>query len=215
MWVIALVACLLGAPEADPWAAPQLPDSLPGTPKALSAKTLVDAGEDGILGVLVQGASLLTWELETGKRRLAARLPAEKWHTLSIGPRTAGESERAVIAADRRIVLVHLRTGRLIGDWKVPSSERATRAIAWSADGTRVGLLGWELPGLIADAGTPVLWVDAETGTVVSQLRMPEMAEGLLGMAALADGRSVALGTPRRIVILGPGPDDARRGDGD
>jgi|GEM_PF-3309484 len=205
MWALALVACLLAVPEVD-W--------LPGAPKPLSATSLVDAGEDGVLGVSVQGTSLVTWDLETGKRKLAARLPAETWHTLSVAPRTAGESERAVVAAERRIVLVHLRTGRLIGDWKVPPAV-ALRDIAWAPDGTRLGLVGWELPGLrteglIADRGTPVLWVDAETGTVVSQLRMPEMAEAINGMASLADGRSVALGTPKRIVVLGPGPNDAR-----
>jgi len=188
-------------------------ETLPGTPKALGATTLVAAGEDGVLGVLVQGASLVTWDLESGKRKLAARLPAERWHTLSLGPRTSGESERVVVAADDRIVLVHLRTGRLIGDWKVPHMHLAARDIAWSHDGTRVGLIGWELPGLLSqsnDVGSPVLWVDAETGTVVSQLRLPEMAEQVQGMTALGDGRSVAIGTPKRVIVLGPGVSDAR-----
>lgn len=201
MFALALVACLLGAPEVE---------TLPGTPKPLGATTLVGAGEDGALGVLVQGASLVIWDLETGKRKLAARLPSERWHTLSVAPRTGGESERAVVAADGRIVLVHLRTGRLISDWKVPRTHVDARDIAWSHDGTRVGLIGWELPGLIAETGMPVLWIEAETGAVVSQLRLPEMSEPIQGLTALSDGRSVAIGTPKRVVVLGPGVADAR-----
>jgi hypothetical protein len=68
--------------------------------------------------------------------------------------------------------------------------------------------VGFELPGLIADAGYPVVWVDAETGTVVSQLRLLDAPE-LSGVAALPEG-SLALGTPRRLILLGPGPSDAR-----
>jgi len=199
----ALAALSLGA-EATPLA------WLPAPPRPLGAHALIAAGEDGASGVLAQGTSLLVWDLRTGRRRLAGRLPNHRWHTLSLAPLTEGESERALVAADRHLVLVHLRTGRLIASWAVPRPSHG-RGIAWSPDGARVALVGWELPGLDPSLGrgVPVLWVDAETGTVVSQLRLPEPIE-LNGVAALGDGRALAIGTPRRLIVLGPGPRDAR-----
>lgn len=205
-WAAALgIAALVAAPE---------PRWLPGPPRAIGGRTLVDIGEDGRLGVLVDGVELVTWDLESGKRKLTAKLPRERWHALVVAPRTDGEAERALILASRRVVLVHLRTGRLIADWPVAMAPAApdgvlARTVAWSQRGERVALAGWELPDLaLAGDGTPVVWVDAETGTVVSRLRLPDKA-ALQGIGALADG-ALALGTLRRIIVLGPGPSDAR-----
>ncbi len=185
---------------------------LPGPPKAIGASGLVDVSEDGNVGVTASGASLVSWDIASGKKKLAARLPDERWHTVSVAPNTDGEAERAFVASDRRAVLVHLRTGRLIANWPVSAPKgNVVRAAAWSHDGRRLALLGWEVPGLRAtgETGAPVLWVDAETGTVVSQLRLPDIAEGVHGLTTLDDGR-VVLGTPKRLVLLGPGPNDAR-----
>ncbi len=185
---------------------------LPGPPKAIGTSTLVDVSEAGDVGVTASGASLVSWDIGSGKKKLAARLPDEKWHTLSVAPDTDGEAERAFVASDRRAVLVHLRTGRLIANWPVGAPRgNVVRAAAWSHDGRRLALLGWEVPGLrvTGETGAPVLWVDAETGTVTSQLRLPDIAEGVHGLTTLNDGR-VVLGTPKRLVLLGPGPSDAR-----
>lgn len=205
-----MLSALVGALTFALGAGPTALDWLPAPPRALSGHTLVAAGEDGATGVLVQGAQLVVWDLRTGRRRLASRLPNHRWHTLALAPLTEGESERAIVAAERHVALVHLRTGRLIASWTVPKSSHA-RGIAWSPDGARVALVGWELPGLDPSLGDgmPVLWVDAETGTVVSQLRLPEPTT-LTGVASLGDGRSLAIGAPQRLIVLGPGPKDAR-----
>lgn len=178
----------------------------PGAPRPIGPSTLVALGEDARLGVLVEGTTLVTWAVDDGRKRTVARLPKARWTGLHLAPRTDGETERAIVTADGRALLVHLRTGRVIADWTTPFV--LGRVVSWAPDGTRVALVGWELPGLLPGSGLPVLWVDAETGTVVSQLRLPDGIT-LRGATAI-DGRRVAVGTDKRVVVLGPGPADAK-----
>lgn len=201
MWALAMMAGLIAAPT---------PEWLPPPPVRPTPSTLVSASEDGGLGVLVQGHRILTWDLVTGRRKLTRRLPRARWRRLLVAPRTDGEAERALVLADGRVTLVHLGSGRHIGDWRVPVADRDAPLppSAWAVDGGRVALAGWELPGLIPGQTTPVVWIDAETGAVVSELRLPERTP-MLGMAALPDGSAV-IATDRHLVLLGPGPRDAR-----
>ena len=178
----------------------------PGPPRPIGPTTLVALGEDARLGVLVDGATLVTWAVDDGKKRITARLPKARWTGLHLAPRTDGETERAIVTADGRAALVHLRTGRVIADWTTPFV--LGRVVSWAPDGTRVALVGWEVPGLLPGSGLPVLWVDAETGTVVSQLRLPD-GVSIRGATAI-DQRRIAVGVDKRVVVLGPGPNDAK-----
>lgn len=200
MWPLLLVLAALGAG----------PESLPGPPRGVPREALLAIGEDGRDGVAL-GRELWVWDLGTGKKRISAKLPAEKWQSISLAPRTDGEVERALLVAPRRLLVVHLRTGRAIADWRV--SGDGQRFAFWSPDGRKIGLVGWDLPALRTPPRRadeiPVLIIDAEVGSVVSELRLP-VAATLSGATFLRDSRTIVVGVGSRLVVLGPGPSDAR-----
>lgn len=200
MWPLLIALAALGAG----------PESLPGPPRGVSREALIAIGEDGRDAVAV-GRDLLVWDLTTGKKRISAKLPAEKWQSVALAPHTDGEVERALLVATRRLMIVHLRTGRAIAEWRVTTD--AQRYAFWSPDGRKVGLVGWDIPALRTTPRgrdeVPVLIIDAEVGSVISELRLP-VAATLTGATFLRDSRTIVVGVGARLVVLGPGPNDAR-----
>jgi hypothetical protein len=218
--VLALLLCASWTPWSAPTASarPSWEDGLTWFPRAQRVTEplpLVGVGEDLRAVYRVSGRTLSVHTLATGKvKRLA--LPGRHWTSLHLAPPTDGEVERAALIAREggrgRLVLVHLRTGRVIGDWtgavQIPAGDRET-TIHWSPDGLRLVAVGWPLDGLEVPGELAVRQVESSLGAIVAKTDVPELLP-VSSAALLGDGRTLALEAGKRIVLLGPGPIDAR-----
>ena len=176
---------------------------------------LVGVGDDLRNLYRVAGRTLHIAPLEGGKTRRVA-LPSGRWTSLHLAPPTDGEVERAVLVArdgmKGRVALVHLRTGRVIGDWsgpvQVPLGDGES-SIHWAPDGLRFFAVGWPLEGPGVPGELALRQVESSLGSIVARIDVGDLLP-VARAALMADGRTVALMTERRLVFLGPGPIDAR-----
>ena len=231
----ALAALLLMSSFASPALADPFGSALdwrPGPPRWTEPLTLIELGQDGRTLMRVRGARLEGFSLTASRSPKPLTLPRASWTSVHLSPPTDGEVERAVLVArgkgqaPSRLVLIHLRTGRVMSDWTeritVPLGEGhagdSTRAtpvettVHWAPDGRRFVAVGWTL-GQPALAGElPIRWVESTLGSVVSRIDVPDLGSfgGVTRSVVLGDGRTLVLGTPSRLVVLGPGPIDAR-----
>lgn len=201
---------------------------------------LIGLGADGRSLVRVRGGRLESVPLAGQKAARPITLPRAAWTSLHLAPVTDGEVERALLVArarpgqPSRLLLVHLRTGRVIADWKDEVALGRDHdhdhepTILWAPDGRRFATIGWSLGHGAAPDELAVRWVDAGLGAVLARVEVPGLlaspSQGAAGKgealqltsgaaaraAVLGDGRSLVLEVGPRLVVLGPGPIDAR-----
>lgn len=177
---------------------------------------LIGVGEDFRAVYQLSGRTLSIHPLESGKvRRLV--VPRARWTSLHLSPPTDGEIERAALVAREgadkgRLVLVHLRTGRIIGDWsssvQLPVTPQES-TIHWSPDGQRLIAVGWPLDGPSVFGELAVRQVESSLGAIVGRTDVGDIVP-VDSAFLLGDGRTLALLAGPRVVLLGPGPIDAR-----
>jgi hypothetical protein len=218
------------ARAADPFGSAL--DWRPGPPRWTEPLTLLELGQDGRAIFRVRGARLEGFSLTAARSPTPLTLPRAAWTSVHLSPPTDGEVERVVLVArgkgeaPSRLVLIHLRTGRVMGDWTdrvmVPLGEGhagdSARAppvettVHWAPDGRRFVAVGWTLGVPALPGELPIRWVESTLGSVVSRIDVPDLGSfgGVTRAVVLGDGRTLVLGTPSRLVVLGPGPIDAR-----
>ncbi len=215
---------------ADPFGAAL--DWRPGPPRWTEPLTLIELGQDGRTIFRLRGPRLEGFSLTAARSPKPLTLPRAAWTSVHLSPPTDGEVERMVLVArgkgqaPSRLVLIHLRTGRVMSDWTdyvmVPVGEshagdsaRATpveTTVHWAPDGRRFVAVGWTLGVPALPGELPIRWVESTLGSVVSRIDVPDLGSfgGVTRAVVLGDGRTLVLGTPSRLVVLGPGPIDAR-----
>lgn len=176
---------------------------------------LVGVGDDLRNLYRVAGKTLHIAPLDGGRARRVA-LPSARWTSLHLAPPTDGEVERCVLVArdgsKGRVALIHLRTGRVIGDWSGPAQVPlgdGESSIHWAPDGLRFFAIGWPLDGPGVQGELALRQVESSLGSIVAKIDVADLLP-VTRAALMADGRTVALMTERRLVFLGPGPIDAR-----
>lgn len=176
---------------------------------------LVGVGDDLRNLYRVAGRTLHIAPLDGGRARRVS-LPSARWTSLHLAPPTDGEVERCVLVArdgaKGRVALIHLRTGRIIGDWSGPAQVplgEGESSIHWAPDGQRFFAVGWPLEGPGVHGELALRQVESSLGSIVAKIDVADLLP-VTRAALMADGRTVALMTERRLVFLGPGPIDAR-----
>lgn len=168
-------------------------------PANARGKGTLSVSGDGRFGLFASARELVTWEIGGGPKKFRVRLPSREPWTLWPSP----DGEMLVMTTPTRVVEVILLTGRVVFDLNAKSAS-GPREVAWKPDSKEVVVLGWELPELVADVGTPIAYFDPRLGFAARQIRFPKLDE-TRGMATLGNGLDVVVATPRDLLVLGLG----------